>query len=114
MNKHPKKDEMVSAIKDMLKDGHPTKDIKDYIEDELKKEPDPPHFSTIYEWIKEVAEKIQGDGWISQREAYRNKLLTRKKQILDDLEQAYDLETDPKEKRKIGQIILKHPLVKHI
>ena len=29
MNKHPKKDEMLEAIRDLLKDGHEKKDIKE-------------------------------------------------------------------------------------
>ena len=114
MNKHPKKDEMVAAIRDLLKDGHPTKEIKDYIEEELKKHPDPPTFQTIYDWIKEVSEKIHNDGWMSDREKYRNNLVARKKMILEDLEFSYDRETDPIEKRKIGQAILKHSFMKNI
>ena len=114
MNKHPKKDEMVSAIRDLLKDGHPTKDIKDYIEKELKKDPNPPTFQTIYDWIKDVTDEIKDDGWISEREQYRNKLLARKKLILEDWELAYDIETDPVEKRKIGQAILKHSFMKNL
>ena len=114
MNKHPKKDEMIEAIRDLLKDGHEKKDIKEIIQEELKKEPNPPTFQTIYDWIKEVEEKIQEDGWISEHERARKDKLETAQGILDDLRVAYALENDPKEKRKIGQAILNHPFMKKL
>ena len=114
MKKHPRKDEMLGAIRDLLNDGHPKSEIKDYILNELKDDPDLPTFQTIYDWIKDVSEDIQKDGWICEKEQYRNNLVARKKKILADWEFDYDNESDPIEKRKIGRDILKHSFMKNI
>ena len=113
MNKHPKKDEMLEAIRDLLKDGHEKHYIKEIIQKELK-EDNPPTFQTIYDWIAEVEKKIQEDGWISAPERIRRDKFETAQGILDDLRVAYVLETDPKEKRKIGREIMNHPFMKKL